>query len=335
VQRHSELAKKMVDQALNDSAPVKDVVDFMLPTKAESLFAEVKGAHRICIWCKNESPADKKGNCVECGGIMANIEASARPLGADQDTLGQGAEMINKSLPVFLIPIPLSKEAPEDRQYSLASLRPNDRFTFICEVPDVELELDREYQVVPARRGGVSFSDQARRTFTVPLIAAHLFPVRLTSEDTVDPGQRFYPGDKVAHKGEKWRGIVVGFKGMGYDVRPISEDPDEEDDGQGEVWVPSNWLRLIEKQKTTKNYVRLDANGEFIVRWGGTVDAVTSCVDLHDAMRLLFKKNRVAFNRFSRWLSDPTPDNDMLHFVDATCRSYLEKVDKTCWKHGR
>lgn len=312
------------------------VVASLASPQTESIITEVKGKRLMCVKCSTEYPyTEEQMVCPSCGLSLAQITASAHPVEIRGEGIDSGGlELISRSTPIFLIPAPLPDESPETRQYSLADLRPQDRFIFIRLVPHVELDLGTEYQVIPARRGAVSFSDQTRRTYSVSLIAAHLYPIKLMSEDTVDPGQRFYPADRVRHKTLRWKGIVLNYHGMGYYVRPVSEDGDE-DDGRGAQWVAGSELRLIDKLQTTRGYVRTEQTPkgtQFRVRYGGELDASSPENTLSDALRLLFNKNRVAFNRFSKWLSDPSPDNDMLQFVDVDARRFLQKVDSMCWK---
>jgi hypothetical protein len=313
--------QEMLQRIVGGEAPGSVLDSIIPPGSKDSATAKVRGGRAVCIVCGDESETGSK-TCRECGSATAAVKGSIEI--APQEPV---PALVGVTVPEYLIPEPLGDEPLEGRQYALADLRPNDRFRFTKVVPSTESDLTTEYQIVPARRGAVAFSDQSQRTFTVALKAAHLYPIKLMSDDSIDPGHRFYPGDRVKHRVESWKGVVLQHLREGYYIKPLADDGVNEDDGKTAIWVAQAMLKLVDKPITTRNYIKPHENGLFRVQWGSDSD---SSVEgrMVDALRILYTRNRVAFNRYSRWMSE---DGTMIVHLDESARQYLARVDAAFW----
>lgn len=278
----------------------------------------------VCTVCgiRVMNSVNKTRYC-DCGGhwTRVSIIPSERVEEDEQSSRGM-AELIQAGIPVYLIPDAPREIPPHKRQHVLSDLRPGDKFKFVGYLPDRELDLDQEYSVVPARRGRLSFSNvRAAKTYTMYLQVCDLFPIAMLTQETVEPGRRFYKGDKVKHKTSDWKGIVVKPVKEGYDVLPDGMERTE--------WVYATQIKLIDKPQTVASYIQPE-NGQWHVRYNGLENNKFS--SLLEALRFLFDDNRCAFNRVSRLLAGlldiETPDWKL---DDATI-AYLKRQDSNVWK---
>jgi len=213
------------------------------------------------------------------------------------------------------------------QQYTLAFLRPSDRFIFLNVIPDMA---DRgvEYTIVPAKRGWVSFTDNFERTFTIPLCRALIFPVKLLSSEYTDPNKKFILGDKICCVESNREGRVVRIKGNnGYMIR-FDDEPEKQ------VWKPGSRIKLIDRDATTISYIT-QSNGKnnWTVTYG---DFMKECKDFSSALKLLNSRNRPAFNRYSKLLA-----MNKIIDLDTETVELLIQLDPRIWgkkenlvKHG-
>tara|TARA_R110000824_G_scaffold119411_4_gene273507 strand:- start:2069 stop:3067 length:999 start_codon:yes stop_codon:yes gene_type:complete len=209
--------------------------------------------------------------------------------------------------------VPPESELPtgHDEEFErLAYLRPRDTFVFVKQVPNASIDLRTEFRVIPAPRGSIRFTDDFRAVHQVPLDYALAIRVRLTIEVGSDHTYPFYPGDRVKSKETGAMGEVIRAKANGYLVRYEETD--------GDLWMPPTGIRLIDKDLTTRHYIRDAFDDGFVIKFGD-VEEVRPTALL--SMEFLKGANRPAFNRVSNMIAGeglgrfPWIDRGILNFL--------------------
>ena len=169
----------------------------------------------------------------------------------------------------------------------------------------------------PAPRGFIRFTDDFQSVYSVPLDCAIDYKVRLVDDGVPERKYPFYPGDRVKSKETGALGEVINPKAQGYEVRF--------DGYEGTTWVPNGSLRLIDKDLTTRNYIK-SSEDEFKVVYGDVEEAFD---EPRAAVDYLLRSNRPAFNRLSKLIrSEGVKD---FSWVDSNVLNYFLNKDSKIW----
>lgn len=308
-----DFGKQMIQRVMSGTAPGKVIEETIGSIKSPEVVAEGARASQPTFQnvarCTNRPECDYQsliaGNgdmCPQCGSAIINVEELVLGDVESKDpVIREASKTIIKG----------AGDKPI-RHYTLSFLRPGDRFILLNTLPE-GASANVEYTIIPAKRGYVTFTDEFNKSITVPLCRGLLCEIKLLSQEFADPDRRFILGDEIRCIGTNRRGRVVGIKSPGYYVRFYDLTAKKE-------WKASNHLQIINKNKTTKSYIRQPANGDgpWTVSFG---DFSEACPHFHDALRLLCETNRPAFNRYAKMLVNKvgavtTEDIELLIVLD-------------------
>ena len=228
--------------------------------------------------------------------------------------------------PVLVSP---KREVPEDHgseYFRLGCLRPKDEFRFVREVPYEGIRLEEHYRVIPAPRGFIKFTDDKSAIYTVPLDYAIGVRVRAENMNRVDKVYYFYPGDKCRSRDTGAEGVVQFSRGQGYLVQFEGMKTSQ--------WVPGGSIMLVDKEGTTRQYVRYDVeNDVFVVSYA---NIRTEHETVLGALEWLHENNKPAHHRLSIFISRLSEETerdvfDDLCWVDDEVLNYLYEVDSKVW----
>ena len=315
--------KDMIQKVLSGGDPNLVISETIgeIKGKEETSSTDNQPEFKRAARCTNKPECDyyslsenEDGVCPKCGAAVVYSEELVLGDPEADDPVVRDASMV------------VIKEAGDKpiRHYTLGFLRPGDRFIFLHTLPE-GAKTNVEYTIIPAKRGYVTFTDEFNKSITVALCRGLLCEIKLLSQEFADPDRRFILGDEVRCIGTNRRGRVVGIKSPGYLTRWYDSIEKIE-------WKPGNHLQIINKNKTTKSYIRPPANGDgpWTVAFG---DFSESCPKFHDALRLLCETNRPAFNRYAKMLVNKVgtvskPDIELLIALDPRLWGKMEILRK-------
>jgi len=211
----------------------------------------------------------------------------------------------------------------DTRDYFLSYLRPKDIFAFISETPCSDVSLETDYEVIPASRGYLSFCDKVlEEVYTFSMEDAMKFSVNLISCRAVPLDRRFYPGDRVRIR-DGGRATILGPRNGGFVIRLDNESKI--------IWKAGATLLLIDKYQTTKGYIIVDNDGNWVVTSG---DYRTLHSTELSALKDLLKTNRAGFNRWSRMKKESFFRDTNTEVISKDIISYLCQVDPGEWDNN-
>jgi hypothetical protein len=260
---------------------------------------------------------------VDGGGSARGMLGGTVPE-ADQSEISVSVEVTDKKEAddVFkpeIVPPKSEQSVGHDEEFErLAYLRPRDTFIFIKQVPNANIDLRTEFRIIPAPRGCIRFTDDFRAVHQVPLDYALDIRIKLTVEIGADHNYPFYPGDKVKSKETGAIGEVIRAKANGYQV--LYEETD------GVMWMPPTGIRLIDKDVTTRNYIRDIPSEGFLIKFGDVEELRDTALAAMDFLR---GANRPAFNRVSNMIAG----EGLLRFpwIDRGILNFLVENDPRVW----
>jgi hypothetical protein len=309
--------RKMIDSVVSGSETTESVINGIgmgscddFEKTPDSIVCECTNAE-----CKYSSDSITP-HCPQCGCKTTSFVVKSKPLSNKED-------YVNSIIPETVMPIKITRS---NGDYSLGDLRPSDKFVFVDRVPE-GVDVKSEYTVVPCDRGFIAFSDNVTGIHKLPISHALCMNIKLTSDIRPLPKyeRKSHVGDKIVYVKDNRRGVVVED---GLVECKVKFDID------GVVTfesIPQRYLIVFDKDKTTADYVKY-ADSTYFICVGDFIS--DKHATLKDALAYLYEYNRLAFNRYSKYLFSINENVSVKgnpFIVDDVCLKFLKNIDPKVW----